>query len=207
MTKRRTEAASFFLHPSTIHLETPQTYINRSIDGRYLDATLAFARQQLHYPTTIGMPPSGTAIAPVAAKPAVPPPSLQYVNGLRRAERGHEQSPQVRDVSKAKGGGHDLNCCPERCWCVSALPLPAAPDGDGPLHALNEWMLTDTRAHVPPSACGKALCFCDDAYPRVPNGIKDTEEIKAHPPHPSQSGTASPLSLWRRPNSPRCWPG
>ncbi|EOD13407.1 hypothetical protein EMIHUDRAFT_425546 [Emiliania huxleyi CCMP1516] len=32
-------------------------------------------------------------------------------------------------------------------------------------------MLTDTRAHVPPSACGKALCFCDDAYPRMLAGV------------------------------------
>uniref|UniRef100_A0A7S3RQZ1 Uncharacterized protein n=1 Tax=Emiliania huxleyi TaxID=2903 RepID=A0A7S3RQZ1_EMIHU len=101
------------------------------------------------------MPP----VSPVvAAKPAMPPPSMTYVDGKRRAALGKaQQQPPT-----------SLSCC-ERCFCVKAEDRSN----------IASWMLKDTRDKTPPSACGKLLCFCDEAYPRTPNCIEEIPEIRA----------------------------
>ena len=112
--------------------------------------TLA-SREQL----AVEMPP----VSPVvAAKPAMPPPSMTYVDGKRRAALGKaQQQPPT-----------SLSCC-ERCFCVKAEDRSN----------IASWMLKDTRDKTPPSACGKLLCFCDEAYPRTPNCIEEIPEIRA----------------------------
>ena len=60
-----------------------------------------------------------------------------------------------------------LSCC-EMLWCVKVQNKAE----------IVEWMLNDARESTPPSACGRALRYCEDAYPRRPNCIQDVDPIR-----------------------------